>query len=139
MKTSGRSAAFKTVLIFFVIISVILPLSSCGKYASHYKAVGFVHSNESKSAFMNFYSFEGTMVFVMNKTGDEQLQYSAKLESGNLKVYYDNGGEKTELSSLSDGETQEISFENIADGTVYIIVETDGACLNGELSFNIGG
>ena len=139
MKTSGHSAAFKTTLIFFLIISVIFSLSSCGKYASHYKAVGFVHSNESKSAFMNFYSFDGTMVFVMNKTGDEQLQYSAKLESGNLKVYCDNGGEKTELYSLSGGETQEISFENIADGTVYIIVETDGACLNGELSFKIGG
>ena len=139
MKIYRHSAAIQTALIFIFIISVIFSLSSCGKYVSHYKAVGFVHSNEPKSAFMNFYSFEGTMVFVMNKTGEEQLQYSAKLESGNLKVYYDNGGEKTELSSLSGGETQEISFENIADGTVYIIIETDGACQNGELSFNIGG
>ncbi|MBQ6053528.1 MAG: hypothetical protein IJL30_09645 [Clostridia bacterium] len=139
MKTVRSAGVIKTALVFLLLISVILSLSSCGKYVSHYKAVGFVHSNEPSSAFMNFYSFDGSMVFVMNKKESERLDYSAKLETGSLKVYYDKDGEKTELFSLSDGGSAESSFEGINDGTVYIIVETDGTCFNGELNFNIGG
>ena len=36
-------------------------MAGCGKYTSKYKAVGFVHSNESSAAFMSFYSFDGKM------------------------------------------------------------------------------
>ena len=47
----------------FVAVFMILTLVGCSKYHSKYKAVGFVHSNDLSSAYMNFYTFEGRMVF----------------------------------------------------------------------------
>ena len=68
---------------------MILSLAGCSKYSPKYKAVGFVHSNDSSSAYMNFYSFEGRMVFRLNSPGEGAVKYSAKLESGTATVYYD--------------------------------------------------
>ena len=116
-----------------------LCMGGCSKYNSKYNAVGFVHSNTSKSAFMTFYSFDGTMAFKL-KCGSESagnIKYSAKLESGSITVYYDNDGTRTEWFSLSAGEEAEASVGPFGDGTVYVIVETDGKCMNGDLRFDV--
>ena len=125
--------------IFSMIVSLIfmLVLTGCDKYSSSYKAFGFVHSNTSDSAEMSFSSFEGTMVFKLESSGEEKLKYTAKLESGTAVVYYDHSGEKSELFTLSSGEELDSHGGNIGSGTVYIIVETNGECTNGELSFNL--
>ena len=53
----------KKALSFTVAVLLLFSLAGCNKYHSKYKAVGFVHSNDSSSATMEFYTFEGRMVF----------------------------------------------------------------------------
>lgn len=115
-----------------------ISLSSCEKYASHYNATAFVHSNESDSAFMSFWKFEGTMVFKLKyESADEALAWSAKLETGSATVYYDCGDGKTELCALNAGDETESTLEKLKPGTVYVIVESDRHCENGDFHFDI--
>lgn len=121
-----------------IAIVMILSLAGCSKYSPKYKAVGFVHSNDSSSAYMNFYSFEGRMVFRLNSPGEGAIKYAAKLESGTATVYYDYLGTKSELVSVSGGDELDSYGGYVDVGTVTIIVETNGECRNGEFRFNLG-
>ena len=128
----------KRIAILFVLL-ITLCLSGCEKYVSHYSATAFVHSNESDHAFMSFWKFEGRMVFKLKCKDDAEntLAYSAKLETGSAKVYYDIDGTKTEWFTVSDGEERQDKLDNLTPGTVYIIVETDGKCETGDFDFTI--
>ena len=133
------------IAVMMLITLSIFTLTACGKYTSSWSAVGFVHSNTSKSASMSFWKFSGTMVFKLKckDATKEVLNYNGRLENeddgenGSITVYYDVDGTKNELFSLQNGESVEASFDKLNEGTVYIIVETDGRCENGELEFNI--
>ena len=125
----------KRILSLTATVIILLFLTGCGKYTSSYKAVGFVHSNVSTSAEMSFYSFDGRMVFKLKSSGEGDLKYTAKLESGTATVYYDYYGTKTELFTINSGEEFDLHGGYVEAGTVYIIAETDGECMNG--SFNI--
>lgn len=127
----------KRTVSLFVAVFMILTLVGCSKYHSKYKAVGFVHSNDLSSAYMNFYTFEGRMVFKLKSSGEGDLKYSAKLESGSATVYYDYLGTKSKLFSVSGGEELASYGGYVDTGTVYIIVETDGECRNGVFQFNL--
>ena len=116
---------------------ILFSLAGCSKYSSNYKAVGFIHSNKSNSAYMNFYSFDGRMVFKLKSTGDGDLKYSAKLESGSATVYYDVNGTKVKLFSINSGNEIDSHVGNIDTGTVYVIVETDTECQNGDFQFRL--
>lgn len=116
---------------------LLMLTAGCGRYVSSYNAVGFVHSNTSGSAFMNFYSFEGRMVFSLKSSPDDEIKYTASLGEGNAAVYYDCSGTKTELFHIDGGGSVASSGGELEDGTVYIIVETDGRCINGGFSFSI--
>lgn len=124
-------------IIGLIVSVLLLSMTGCGKYSSRYQAVGFVHSNESNSAFMTFCSFEGRMVFRLKSSAEGDLKYTAKLESGNAVVYYDYYGTKQELFSLSDGDEIDSHGGYVESGTVYIIVETDGDCRNGDFRFSL--
>ena len=127
----------KRVFALILTAMLLLSFSGCDKYSSKYNAVAFVHSNESDNAFMTFYSFEGRMVFKLKSSGEGDLKYSAKLESGNVAAYYDYYGTKTELFSLSSGDELNSHGGYIEAGTVYVIVETDGKCMNGDFRFSL--
>ena len=127
----------KKVFACAIALILLLSLTGCGKYASSYKAVGLIRSGEAGSALMNFYSFEGRMVFKLKSTGEGDIQYSARLESGEAKVYYDCYGSKLELFSLEGGEEAASHGGYVEAGTVYVIVETDGKCMNGEFRFSV--
>lgn len=119
-------------------MALLFCLSGCGKYNSHYNATAFVHSNESDSAFMSFWKFEGTMVFKLKcKQAGQSLAYTAKLETGSATVYYDCGDGKTELCTVSAGDDLQDVLDELTPGTVYIIVETDGKCETGSFDFKI--
>ena len=121
-----------------LIICLLVSLAGCSASRSHYKAVGFVHSNTPASAFMNFYEFEGVNVFTLkSKSAGKQLKYSAKLETGSITVYYDCDGTKTELFTVGAGGQIDSSLELPSTGKIYIIVETDGKCKNGDFRFDI--
>ena len=127
----------KKVLAVIAAVVLLLSFAGCGKYSSNYKAVAFVHSNESTSAFMNFYSFDGRMVFKLKSAGEGDLKFSAKLETGSATVYYDYYGTKTELFSINSGDELDSHGGYIEAGTVYVIVETNGECRNGEFHFSL--
>lgn len=127
----------KKIVIPLVSAMLALSLAGCGKYVSSYKALGFVHSNRSDSAYMSFASFEGRMVFRLKSSGEGDLKYSARLESGSATVYYDFYGDRQELFSISGGEEAESRGGYVEAGTVTVIVETDGSCQNGEFRFSL--
>ncbi len=129
----------KRISILIALLAILsLCLSGCKKYATHYNATAFVHSNESDSAFMSFWKFEGNMVFQLKcKQAGQSLAYTAKLETGSATVYYDCGDGKTELCALNAGDETESTLEELKPGTVYVIVEADGHCENGDFHFDI--
>ena len=127
----------KKTVILLVSAMLVLSLAGCGRYVSSYKALGFVHSNESASAYMSFHSFEGRMVFKLKSSGEGDLKYTARLESGSAVVYYDFYGTRQELFSISGGEEADSRGGYVEAGTVTIIVETDGSCQNGEFRFSL--
>ncbi len=136
----SRTITKRACTVFEVILfMLLLCISGCGRYRSGYKAVGLVTSESSGNGFINFYSFDGARVFKLNnkKGSDGQLFYSAKLEEGSAAVFYDNGGGKTELFAIHGGEETDAVFTLPGSGTVYVIIETQGKCQNGEFRFEI--
>lgn len=128
----------KMISVFALGMALLFCFSGCEKYATHYNATAFVHSNESDSAFMSFWKFEGNMVFQLKcKQAGQSLAYTAKLETGSATVYYDCGDGKTELCALNAGDETESTLEELKPGTVYVIVEADGQCENGDFHFDI--
>ena len=127
------------VLLLILVILVSFPLLRGGGHTSHYKALGFVHSNTSDSAYMSFYRLEGTMVFKVNGARSEsgQIAYSARLESGSATVWWEQNGTKSELFSIGPGEEFRAEGGALGKGTAYILVETDGPCQNGEFRFDL--
>ena len=111
--------------------------SGCGKYSSHYNAVGFVHSNTSSSAYMSFSSFDGTISFKLKCGEGERIQYSAELGEGSATVYYDCDGKKKLLFLIGAGEEVFDFVRPSETGSIYIIVETDGKCEEGKLKFDV--
>lgn len=126
----------KRAFLLSMIFILLLMMTGCGKYTSSYKAIGFVHSNSSDAAEMSFYSFNGRMVFKLKSSGEGDLKYTGKLESGTATVYYDYYGSKSELFTIRSGEEYDSRGGYVESGTVYIIVETDGECMNGSFSFH---
>ena len=94
----------KKTITLLILTILLLSICACGKYGSKYKAVGFVHSNESTSASMSFYSFEGIMVFKLKSANEGDIKFHAKMESGSATVYYDVYGNKLKLFSINGGE-----------------------------------
>ena len=127
-----------TIFLAAVLAAGFCCLSGCARYVSKYFAVAFVHSNESDNAYMSFYTFKGTMVFKLKcKDAGQRIRYSAKLESGSAAVYTDCGDGKTELLSVGAGDETASVGGQIGKGTVYVIVETDGECTNGDFRFEL--
>ncbi|MGN1042661.1 MAG: hypothetical protein ACI4SK_04170 [Christensenellales bacterium] len=121
-----------------VMALLLLTLSGCNGYTSHYKAVAFVHTNTTRNASMSFSSFEGTMVFRLKcESADDKINYSAKLENGSAKVFYDCNGAKTELFFVDSGDEINGTGGVLQKGTVYIIVEMSEAGQDGNFSFDL--
>lgn len=126
--------ALRTAVVFLLLL---LCLTGCSKYTSRYNAVAFIHSNVSDSAFMRFMQFEGSMVFQLKCEAGDQLHYAGKLGSGSAKVYCDRDGTKALLFSVGAGEKIDASVGPFEKGTVYIIVETDAPCEEGDFQFDV--
>ena len=129
----------RKILLLVVLLTIVAGSVGCSKYSSRYYAVGFVHSNESGSAYMSFYEFNGRIVFKLKCDSEKQAQikYSGKLEEGNMTVYYDCGGTKKELFSISSGDEIRSSGGYLPEDKIFIIVETSEKCKNGDLVFEV--
>lgn len=129
----------KIVISLAALLLIAAALVSCSKYSSHYKAVGFVHSNDSDSAYMSFFEFDGSIAFKLKCKSESQaeIKYSGKLEEGSITVFYDCGGTKKELFSIHSGDDIQSSKGDLPEDTIYIIVETNGKCKNGDFKFDV--
>lgn len=115
MKTLIRTKAVIAALV------LLLFVNGCGRYTSSYQAVGLVHTSTSASAEMRFLSFSGRKVFKLKSSGEGDLKYSARMESGKATVRYDYYGTADELFSVSGGEEIDAHGGYVEAGTVYII------------------
>ena len=119
------------------LLLLALCLTGCGKYVSGYRATLLVRSNTARSAFMEFHTFEGRMVFRLKaREGMDRLRVTADLTSGSAAVYADDGTKQT-LFTLTGGEAVEETFGPFESGTLYLIVETDGGCRDGSVRFDL--
>ncbi len=136
MKKAGiiRCAALLIAAVF-----VFSAFAGCVPYSSHYRAVAFVHTNTAKNAQMSFMEFEGQMVFKLKAGKDSTIKYEAELETGSASVWIDAVGTKQLMFSPVSGDVFDNALELELDSarTVYIIVETDGKCLNGRFGFTV--
>ena len=129
----------KKILPILILISLcivcLVCFAACSKYNSHYSALMLITTNTSKSASIRFTSLNGTKVFKLKSDG--VLNYSAKLTGGSATVYYDYNGTKMELFSIGAGQEVGPASVNVTPGTVYVIVQTNGKCEEGQFSFDV--
>ena len=114
-------------------------LSACGnEYVSHYSAVRMVRTNTSDKASVSFGSFSGTCVMQFKTNGADEvfLTYEGTLGEGNVNVYYDYNGEKIHLFELeTNGSVAEKTETFTGNRIIYVIIESDGKCSDGNFSF----
>ena len=125
----------KLLPVLILVVLCLVCLVGCSKYTSRYSALLLVTNSTSKVGSINFTSFSGTKVFKLKSSG--QLNYSAELGTGKATVYYDSTGTKTELFSITSGQSVGPAWISVTPGTVYVIVETDGKCQDGKFSFDV--
>ena len=125
----------KNLLLAILVAICLFCLAGCSKYTSHYSALMMVTTNTSKAASISFSSLDGTRAFKLKSDG--HLNFSAKLGEGSATVFYDSNGTKNELFSISGGQEIQSSTIAVNPGTVYVIVQTDGKCKEGRISFDV--
>lgn len=122
-----------------VLLICCLFLSGCSSepYTSSYNAKGLAQTNDDHSATMSFAEFQGVKVFKLkfDDSFSKSLVYNLRLETGNAAIYYDTDGVKKELVSLDSGDRAEDRLRDLTCSSMYIIVETNGKCMNGNFSF----
>lgn len=130
---------FVGVIIATVALVLCFSLSACGvKYVSNYSSSVMTTTSSSKEASVSFDTFSGTYVMKLQNAGDGEavITYSATLEEGNIKVYYDYNDEKLSLFEIgTDGSVEGKTEEFTGNKTVYVIIESDGKCNAGSFSF----
>ncbi len=130
---------FASVIIAVVTLILCFTLSACGnKYISHYSATLMVRTNTSNKASVSFDSFSGIDVIKLkNNSADEVfISYEATLGEGNVKVHYDFNDEKLNLFDIeTDGSAKGKTETFTGNKTIYIIIESDGKCSDGNFSF----
>ena len=113
-------------------------LSSCTTYVSSYKAFMLVRSNTSEHSYVSFDELEGTLVFKMKKKtpGEGDIVFNASLGEGKVTVTYDIFNVESNLFVINGGETKSDHFGYVESShRVYIILKTEGKCLNGKFDF----
>ena len=128
----------RKIVLTLVIFLGLLLLSGCRGYVSSYKAILLIRGNTAHSAFMEFNSLQGRMVFTLKekKNSSGKMKAACKLTSGSAIVYYDDGLKK-ELFTIGAGEEVEESFGPFERSKIYILVETDGKCKEGAFHFEM--
>ena len=127
----------KKILVMLFAVAM-LAAAGCGKYTSSWNATMMIQSAQKTKSSMKFSTFEGKMVYKL-KCDDpsKKIVATATLGSGKATVYYDYDDNKEEFFKVSDGDVVEYTHEGLKEGTVYIIIESDGKCINGNFSFSI--
>ena len=105
-------------------------MTACGGTRSHYRAIGFVHSTDSRHLEMRFFKLSGTLVHTLRVRDVEEgsLHYSGSLETGTVSVYIERADGRELLFSLQAGESVDAHGSYIEDGDrVRLVIEAQDA------------
>lgn len=131
----------KKISLALVLVIILSLLCSCGGYVKSYSATILITSCYGDEASMNFHTFRGTYNFKLKRDGDPQhtLDIEASLAEGELNIYIGVDGEKELMRTIKGGEhcDETIILDEKYDGerTVYVIIESTGKCVDGDLEF----
>ena len=118
---------------------LIMSLTGCSGYNEHYSATVLISSEGNNKAYQRFEKFNGTRVLDLRNSDHDKdtLYYTATLGEGSVTVYVDYDGEKRDLFTIEGGEEVEDSILGIDFHKVYVIIESDGTCEEGDFEFEI--
>ena len=124
-----------------VLILTLFTLCGCGGYVKSYSATILITSSHGDEASMKFDTFKGSYNFKLKRDGaaEHTLDFGASLGEGEMNVYIGVGGEKELLLTLKGGETYDetitLAEKYDAEKTIYIILESEGKCADGDFEF----
>ena len=125
----------------FILILTLSILCGCEGYVKSYSATILITSCYGDEASMEFDSFKGTYNFKLKRDGaaEHTLEIDASLAEGEINIYVGVGGEKELLLTVKGGESYDktIALDAKYDNekTVYVILESEGKCLDGDFEF----
>ena len=131
----------KKVCFVLALILMLCMLCSCGGYVNSYSAFLLITSSHGDEASMEFDTFKGSYNFKLKRDGNPEhtLDLDASLGEGEMNVYIGVGGEKELLLTVKGGEsyheTITLSEKYDNDKTIYIILETEEKCTDGDFEF----
>ena len=124
-----------------VLILTLFTLCGCGGYVKSYSATILITSSHGDEASMKFDTFKGSYNFKLKRDGaaEHTLDFGASLGEGEMNVYIGVGGEKELLLTVKGGETYDetitLAEKYDAEKTIYIILESEGKCADGDFEF----
>ena len=134
----------KKVCFVLALILTLFMLCSCRGYVNSYSATIMITSRHGNEASMEFDTFKGTYNFKLRS--DDPAAHTVNLEAslaeGEMNIYISADGEKELLRTVKGGEyydetiTLDAKYDN--EKTVYIILESIGKCVDGDLAFEYG-
>ena len=130
----------KKICFLLVLILTIVMLGGCNGYIKSYSATVLITSCHGDEAKMDFDAFEGTYYFKLRREGDpaHTLELEASLAEGEMKVYIGVDGEKELLRTLKGGESLDetiaLSDQYDDEKTIYVILESNGKCKDGDFT-----
>ena len=123
------------------LILTLFMLCSCGGYVKSYSATILITSGHGNEASMKFDTFKGSYNFKLKRDGaaEHTLDFDASLGDGEMNVYIGVGGEKELLLTVKGGETYDetitLAEKYDTEKTIYIILESEGKCADGDFEF----
>lgn len=130
----------KTYFILFMMFALTI-FCSCGGYVKSYVATILITSSHGDEANMKFDTFKGTYNFKLKSDDFEEnsIDIEASLGEGTMNIYIGTDGEKELILTLNSCEAFEKTIfldEKYSNKkTVYIILESNGKCFNGDFEF----
>ena len=122
----------KRILVSLLLLVTLL-LSSCDSYV----ATGLVRSAFGGEASMKFVSFKGQQSFTLYAEADDfTLDYEAKLDEGEMTVYYYEGETEKLLFTIRGGERVDSELY-YGGGNLRIKLATDEKCRGGSFEFEL--
>lgn len=130
--------------IYFVLVLMLVLVTVCGcgeGYVRKYSATLMVTSCHGDEASMKFETFQGTYNFKLKRDGaaEHTIDFESSLVEGEMNIYIGIDGEKELIRTVKGGESYDETivldekYDN--EGTIYIILESAGKCVDGDFEF----
>jgi hypothetical protein len=125
----------KRIVVVLTAFVLVFALSSCN--VNSYVATGMVRGSWGGEATLKFLSFKGHHYFNLRAEADDtHIDYEAKLDDGEVNVYYCVGDSENLLFTIKGGEKLDSSLE-YGGGNLKIKVVASEKCRGGSFEFEL--